>query len=173
MKYIPSILTISNFLAGFFAILVASQSYIFYAVVLILIGMLCDCFDGYSARRLNSSSTIGKELDSLADVVTFGVAPMVIHLTVNGLHFWTLVSTVVYLICSIVRLARFNVSQSGLNYFIGLPVPAAALTTLLIVQILPVFLGGIIIIFLGFLMVSQIQVRKLGHSKEDVEIEEV
>ncbi|WP_413521700.1 CDP-diacylglycerol--serine O-phosphatidyltransferase [Brochothrix thermosphacta] len=170
VKYVPSILTISNFIAGISAILFASHGYIFYAVVMILMGMLFDCFDGYSARLLKVCSPIGKELDSLADVVTFGVAPMIIHFAVNGMGFWTILSMFAFSIGAIVRLARFNVAQSQLNYFIGLPVPAAALVALLIVQILPSILCGLVIVVLGGLMVSNIHVKKLGHAKEEIEV---
>ena len=78
MKYIPNFITSLNLISGFIAIIYASSGELMTASWLILAAMIFDFLDGFSARLLKAYSGIGKELDSLADIVSFGVAPAVI-----------------------------------------------------------------------------------------------
>ena len=83
MKHIPNIITSLNLTSGFIAIIFAANGYLVTASWLILAAMIFDFLDGFSARLLGKYSAIGKELDSLADVVSFGVAPGLIILSAS------------------------------------------------------------------------------------------
>lgn len=107
-----------------------------WACVIIFFGMLFDMLDGKVARHMGADSAFGVELDSLADVTTFGVAPAIIVNTISlavmpaTYAWWTqvIIFGVIYAVCGVLRLARYNV-QSGTgdkNVFSGLPIPAAA-----------------------------------------------
>ncbi|GBG07816.1 CDP-diacylglycerol--serine O-phosphatidyltransferase [Paenibacillus agaridevorans] len=133
------------------------------AAMMVLIAMLLDGVDGRVARALNAQSEFGKELDSLSDVISFGVAPAFIMYVVafqdlSPALAWTV--TAIFPICGALRLARFNVITSSAGYFIGLPIPAAGgvLATLaLFKDDIPVgvLLGSTIL--LSCLMVSTIR----------------
>ncbi len=127
-RHIPNIITLSNLFCGILAIEQAFYHQYFWAGSFIILGATFDFFDGFSARLLSVSNVIGKELDSLADMVTFGVAPGVI--TYSFLRELTseasLLPYFAFLIplLSAVRLARFNVDENQSDKFIGLPTPA-------------------------------------------------
>ncbi len=136
-KHIPNTITCCNLLSGCVAIVAALNGAAQLALLWIIIGAVFDFFDGMSARLLGVSSPIGKELDSLADDVTFGVAPasIVFHF-LCGYHFHELpepiafcVPFLAYVIAafSALRLAKFNLDERQTTSFIGLPTPANAL----------------------------------------------
>ena len=149
MKHIPNIITFLNLISGFFAIIFASSGDIVTSSCLILAAMIFDFLDGFSARLLKAYSVIGKELDSLADVVSFGVAPGIImyHLLRNSLSlnaslnadFNSVNSLLLLLIsalmpvCGALRLAIFNVDSTQTKTFKGLPIPANALAVISVV----------------------------------------
>ena len=136
-KHIPNTLTSCNLVSGCIAIVFALSANYTMALTFIVVGAVFDFFDGMSARLLGVSSPIGKELDSLADVVTFGVAPssmiytLLLTLSKSG---WneTLAFAVPYVAFvmaafSALRLAKFNLDERQTTSFIGLPTPANAL----------------------------------------------
>lgn len=136
-KHIPNTLTSCNLISGCIAIVFALSANYTMALTFIVVGAVFDFFDGMSARLLGVSSPIGKELDSLADVVTFGVAPSsmiyTLLLTLSKLG-WneTLAFAVPYVAFvmaafSALRLAKFNLDERQTTSFIGLPTPANAL----------------------------------------------
>jgi CDP-diacylglycerol---serine O-phosphatidyltransferase len=129
---IPSLFTIANLFSGFIAVKTAMIDRDFVtAGWFILLGALFDAFDGIMARLTKSSSEFGVELDSLADVVTFGVGPSAIVYTLFFHQFDPIGLLVAALpaMCGAIRLARFNVQLVGFDkdYFRGLPIPSAAL----------------------------------------------
>lgn len=134
-KNIPNILTCCNLLSGAVAVTLAFEGRFTWAFVLIIVGALFDFCDGGSARLLGVSSPIGKELDSLADLVTFGLAPSVMLMqsirmaTVNSTYDWGYWPLVCLLMTafSALRLAKFNVDERQTDRFIGLATPANAL----------------------------------------------
>ena len=136
-KHIPTILTCCNLISGCIATCFAFLHSPEQALIWIIIGAVFDFFDGMSARALHVSSPIGKELDSLADDVTFGVAPSTILLSqLLGMDFPVLPASVVeylpfvaYVMAafSALRLAKFNLDERQTMGFIGLPTPANAL----------------------------------------------
>lgn len=174
-RALPSMFTVGNLFLGIISIIVAFQGNFAWAALLVIIGMLLDGLDGRVARALNAQSEFGKELDSLSDVISFGVAPAFIMYGVilHQIGWIGMVITAVFPICGALRLARFNVAAGTPNYFIGLPITAAGgvLATLALYMeyipspnvIMPLFM-----LFLAFLMVSNIKYpnfKKVGIPK--------
>ena len=136
-RHIPNTITCCNLLSGCVATMFAFEGMYPFAFAFIIAGAVFDFFDGLSARALGVSSPIGKELDSLADVVTFGFAPAAMVFSWLGecadAHLDMLVAFVVPFVAfllvafSALRLAKFNVDERQTSSFIGLPTPANAL----------------------------------------------
>ena len=190
MKHFPNFITSLNLTSGFIAIIFAANGHLVTASWLILAAMIFDFLDGFSARLLKAYSAIGKELDSLADVVSFGVAPglIIYHLlnesiSLNGpinIDSDSLQGILLMLIpaimpvCGAIRLAIFNLDSTQATTFKGLPIPANALAVISIViaghysqsQLLSSFTGSpfLLILFtiiLSLLMVSRIPLLSL------------
>lgn len=150
---LPSLFTLANAVCGFASIIVASRIHVevlleggaayeealrllWLAGWLIFAGMVFDAFDGRVARLANHATRFGAELDSLCDVVTFGAAPAFLLLKLGPtadnkiLYKILFVSATLYVLCTILRLARFNIEttpdEESHRYFKGLPSPAAA-----------------------------------------------
>jgi len=193
MRHIPNFITSLNLAAGFFAIIFATNGDLLTASWLILAAMIFDFFDGFSARMLKAYSDIGKELDSLADVVSFGVAPAIIiyQLLNDSLSLYgpaiaagesvkitlILLSPALMPVCAALRLAIFNLDKSQATVFKGLPTPANALAVISVViaagysdsLIVDSFLNSpLLLIFftviLSLLMVSRITLLSLKFS---------
>ncbi|PGU01331.1 MULTISPECIES: CDP-diacylglycerol--serine O-phosphatidyltransferase [Bacillus] len=167
MSYIPNMMTIANFICGILAIYSVFASDMYGAVMFIITGMVFDLFDGMVARKLGSVSEIGGELDSFADLVTFGVAPSILAYTVvlKDLQSIGMLCALAYSVCGMLRLARFNTQQSKLPTFIGMPIPFAAMCLLILCFLknpVSVAFGTCI---LAYLMVSKI---KFPHFKKDI-----
>ena len=130
-KHIPNTITCLNLISGCIATYFAFQSDCELALLFIVIGAVFDFFDGMSARLLHVSSPIGKELDSLADDITFGFAPSAIVFSfLSGLHIHILLLPFLAFVMaafSALRLAKFNLDARQAMGFIGLPTPANAL----------------------------------------------
>lgn len=128
-RSIPNLFTLGNLLLGVLAILWTFQGRASEAVLLVFLAMLLDGLDGRVARALNAQSEFGKELDSLSDIVSFGVAPALIMY--QSAFAWvepaalTWTVTAMFPICGALRLARYNVRDGIPGYFVGLPIPAA------------------------------------------------
>ena len=131
-KHIPNTITCLNLISGCIATYFAFQSNYWMALLFIVIGAVFDFFDGMVARLLHVSSPIGKELDSLADDITFGFAPSAIvfsFLSPLTSHLSTLLPFLAFIMAafSALRLAKFNLDERQALGFIGLPTPANAL----------------------------------------------
>ena len=130
-KHIPNMITCCNLISGCSATYYAFQGNYYTALLFIVIGAVFDFFDGMSARLLHVSSEIGKELDSLADDITFGFAPSAIVFSfLNSFHIHLpFVPFLAFFIAafSAQRLAKFNLDERQALGFIGLPTPANAL----------------------------------------------
>ncbi|RXT09049.1 CDP-diacylglycerol--serine O-phosphatidyltransferase [Ammoniphilus sp. CFH 90114] len=177
IKAIPNMLTVGNLFLGIVAIMLAFQpdyKYVDYAAIMVIIGMLLDGLDGRMARLLNAQSEFGKELDSLSDVITFGVAPAFIMYVAafQEMGMMAMFIVAVFPICGALRLARFNVQTGGnTGYFVGLPITAAGgvLATLALYHNLfsPVYLS-LAMLLLSYLMISKIKYpnfKKVGIPK--------
>jgi CDP-diacylglycerol--serine O-phosphatidyltransferase len=128
---LPSGLTLANLFCGVFAIVSASRGQFDFAGLLIVLGGVADALDGRVARATGSGSRFGSELDSLVDIITFGVAPaLIMYFAVLNREGWEWLIAFLYVTCAAIRLARFNVEQAGRakRYFHGLPSPAAGMT---------------------------------------------
>lgn len=174
-KSIPSLFTVGNLFLGIISIMLAFHNNYDLAALMIIIAMLLDGLDGRVARALNAQSEFGKELDSLSDVISFGVAPAFIMYVVafsdmNPALGW--VVTAIFPICGALRLARFNVKAGIPGYFIGLPIPAAggvACTLALFHESIPAPYLIIAMLLLSYLMVSTVKYpnfKKVGISKK-------
>lgn len=175
---IPSMFTAGNIMCGFFSIISTFNGEYLQAAMFIIFAHLLDGVDGYAARLTKTTSQFGVEFDSLADVVSFGVAPAIL------VYFWALVpwgnwgwlAACTYVVCGALRLSRFNVQARNLakGHFVGLPIPAAAemITSTLFLYY---YLGGegapnrrvtllLIIYGLAILMVSGFQYFSLKNT---------
>ena len=127
---LPSAFTIGNILLGFYAVILALRGRFDWAAGCVLVAGVVDNLDGRIARMTGTETDFGREFDSLADVVTFGVTPaLVAHLW--GLSVWSRLGWLVplyFVVCCATRLARFNVQtvRADKRFFVGLPCPAAA-----------------------------------------------
>lgn len=133
-KHIPNIITLSNLVCGTLAVWQALQGNLICAALFIFLGAFFDFFDGMTARLLHVQSAIGKELDSLSDVVTFGVAPGFIVFSLlesvtsqMGTMGWLKFVALLMPALSSYRLAKFNLDERQTSSFIGLPTPANAM----------------------------------------------
>jgi CDP-diacylglycerol--serine O-phosphatidyltransferase len=181
MFVLPNLFTVSSIFCGVYSITLCTgdTSYgdqFFRAAIAIFFGNFFDAFDGRVARMTKTQSEFGVELDSLADVITFGVAPgiLVYKWALSGLGTMGMVICAIYTACGAIRLARFNVlahsETSVQRYFVGLPIPLAAgmVVSLVIalhqpgrpaaesVGLVPV---ALLMLVLSFLMVSTIRYR--------------
>lgn len=128
---LPNGLTLANLFCGVFAIISASRGQFDFAGTLIVLGGVADALDGRVARATGSGSRFGSELDSLVDVISFGLAPaMIMYFAVLNREGWEWLIPFFFVVCAAIRLARFNVEQAGRakRYFHGLPSPAAGMT---------------------------------------------
>lgn len=166
---VPGTFTMGNVVCGFLAILSSFEGHITTACWLIILGAFLDAMDGKIARLSGGTSRFGVELDSLADFLTFGVAPAVVVYAIHLSHMgkWGWLVSVVYIMAASYRLARYNLlaETDEKKDFLGLPVPAAAVV--LVSYIIFCFeiwgelqfarvLVSMIILF-AFLMVSQVR----------------
>src|ERR1700716_1045799 len=163
---LPSLFTTGNLFLGFWAIVRTFRGQYAEAAPLIFWAILLDVLDGRIARMTGTTSEFGAELDSLADVVSFGVAPALLA------YSWGFASlprvgwlvAFLFVACGALRLARFNVQKSSVDgrYFVGLPIPAAAAPVAALVNVSPVPVDEkthavvwlALLIVLSFLMVS-------------------
>lgn len=168
---IPSLFTTAAIFFGFISIVHSIKGQYETASLLIAIAALLDALDGRVARMTGTTSAFGKEFDSLADVVSFGVAPAILACLWALSDLGGLGSAVsfLYLICGALRLARFNIQSSAQDrrYFVGLPIPMAACTVAACVYIHPQRLENQVlklltlslVIVVALLMVSKVRYR--------------
>ena len=127
-RIIPNTITSLNLLCGSIAVFLATQNAFLWAFVFILAGAFFDFFDGLSARLLKAPSPIGIQLDSLADDITFGLAPaMMLFCWLRPILGWWAGLALIMAAFSALRLAKFNVDERQHDSFIGLATPANAI----------------------------------------------
>jgi CDP-diacylglycerol--serine O-phosphatidyltransferase len=127
---LPNLFTLAALFGGFYAIVMAMNDRFEMAAIGVFCAMVLDSLDGRVARMTNTQSAFGEQMDSLADMVSFGAAPALISYewALKGAGRWGWVAAFVYISCAALRLARFNVNTSVVDrrFFQGLPSPAAA-----------------------------------------------
>lgn len=127
---LPNLFTLAGLFGGFYAIVMAMNGRFDQAAIGVFAAMVLDSLDGRVARMTNTQSAFGEQMDSLADMVSFGAAPALIAYiwALTGLGRWGWIAAFVYCACAALRLARFNVNTAVVDkrFFQGLPSPAAA-----------------------------------------------
>ena len=129
---IPNLLTLTNLAAGLCGIIFIMEGKLTYVGWFLLIALVADLADGFTARLLKADGALGAQLDSLADLVSFGVFPLLLYYHLAGLESelnqsLLIVVSIVYVCSAAFRLAKFNLSEDQTYYFKGLPTPAAGL----------------------------------------------
>jgi len=163
-RFIPNIITLLNLGFGLTSLWFTMQGFYKEAAVSILLAMVLDGMDGRLARRLKVTSDFGKELDSLCDLVSFGVAPALLSYgtVLYEIGYVGLFIAIIFSFCGAIRLARFNVLNIK-EYFVGVPItiagPLLAIFTLLSNR-LPMGFYPIASLVLSYLMISNIKVPK-------------
>ena len=166
---LPSLFTTGNVFCGFYAFVAVLNEDYYYAAWAIVIGMIFDVLDGRIARLTKTTSAFGEQYDSLADIITFGMAPAFLAyswvLKPFGRLGW--MAAFLFLLCAALRLARFNVTKPEVRsvHFIGLPSPASAVVIASIViafedlfaSRMNPFIMVMVVYTLAFLMVSNIK----------------
>lgn len=127
-KSIPNLFTSLNLISGCLGLMFIFEGSLYLGALMILVGSFFDFFDGLLARVLNAGSEIGKQLDSLADMVTFGILPsfLLYYLLVEISQPVVAYLALLIAVASAFRLAKFNIDESQKLDFIGLPTPASA-----------------------------------------------
>ncbi|MDC1139850.1 CDP-diacylglycerol--serine O-phosphatidyltransferase [Candidatus Pelagibacter sp.] len=170
---LPNTLTLINVCIGLSSIKFALDAKFELSIIAIILAAVFDALDGRVARLLKGTSLVGKELDSLADVISFGVAPAFI------MYFWSLnnfgkfgwLLTMIYVVCVTLRLARFNVSSNSEpswrdDFFEGVPSPAGGILILMplifsLSEISPVNINYEIIVPVFFILISFLLISKI------------
>lgn len=175
---LPNILTFINMSLGIIAILIAvnnekGTNSLITASLLIMVAALTDRFDGKVARMLDAASDLGRELDSLSDLISFGVAPVIIawKISMSGLGIPGYLITLIFPIAGAYRLARYNVTEFN-NVFMGMPITmAGAFLTIDNIYNCTAVLNNkytnyhssvtiILVLLLSYFMVSKIKIKK-------------
>lgn len=178
MNLLANFLSILSLGCGFVSIIFSLEGHFTFASWAIIISMVFDGLDGQVARRNPVPSEFGKELDSLVDVVSFGIAPASIGYLFIYSHFNFLAATILflYLISSVLRLAKYNITpkEKMTHYFIGLPTTASGGIVASFILVYkrytqlppPEFLFEILVLALAFLMVSKIHYPNIDGIKQ-------
>lgn len=172
VRHLPNALTSMNLLCGCLGIVAVFEGAVDQAIWYVLIACVFDFLDGFAARLLGVTSPIGKELDSLADMVTFGVLPsLTMYRMIDTLSSSDYLPYLGFLLAifSALRLAKFNIDENQKEVFIGLPTPANALFITSLIHLPRMFdtlissdfaLAGITVIF-SFLLVAPVELFAL------------
>lgn len=168
---LPTLFTVGNLFCGYLSIWSSIRGTFETAALLIIGAGVLDALDGRVARLTNSTSEFGEEYDSLADLVSFGVAPAVLAYSWGLSDFARLgwMASFLFVVCGSMRLARFNIQTRVVDkrFFVGLPIPAAAGTLASLVLATPepllnrIFMTGLLVLtfVLSYLMISTIRYR--------------
>lgn len=159
-----NIITIINLALGVLGIYFVVVSELQLSFFAIFIASFVDRFDGLIARKLQIESELGKQLDSLSDLISFGVAPafLVYQSSLHEFGLPGILFIIIYIICGAIRLARFNINEFSGSY-VGVPITVAGCLlalSYLLKGMIPAYFFMFLILILSFLMISTIQVKK-------------
>ena len=157
---IPDLFSLLNLVFGFVAILAASRGNTGFSILLVILSAVFDGIDGFLARKMKTSD-LGFSLDSLADLVSFGVAPASIAVVVFGFSGYALIVSLIYLTCGALRLARFNASDRNYELFEGFPITASGIAIVASMLLDRPVLTLALMLILSILMVSSIPYPKI------------
>lgn len=167
---ISDLVTLGNLICGFFSIVMAINHDFHLAAVLMIFSLILDCADGYVAREIGRVDEygFGKNIDSLSDVVSFGVAPAIFlysfgHLNAPYIDVLTIIASLFIVISGVLRLTRYNILSDEVEGFIGFPIPGIAiiLASFYLTNIFNIYIAIIIAIFVSLLMISNIMYQKM------------
>lgn len=159
---IPNVITSASVFCGVSSLIMTYHDKFIQAAILLCFAAFFDLMDGRAARRLGGCCHFGEELDSLADAISFGVAPaFLMYAKFIGIEFgiWGAMAASFFALCAVLRLARFNVVHVPSAHFQGLPSPAGGLTLAFFVMAdfpLTPLMAVAVIVFVGALMVSSV-----------------
>ena len=165
--WLPCSLTLLNLACGFFSLIFVIKGDFHMAIRLFLLAVFFDAIDGRTARYLNATSDFGRELDSLSDLVSFGIVPATLLYTVmlhydDKIYFFQFILPAIFTICGALRLARYNIINSK-DHFVGMPIPVAGgllFLSVLYLNHLPHLMMMGISLALSVLMVSNIKIPR-------------
>ncbi|MGM9968382.1 MULTISPECIES: CDP-diacylglycerol--serine O-phosphatidyltransferase [unclassified Rummeliibacillus] len=164
-SHIANLITIGNISFGGASIMATIHESYNFAVLFIFIAAFLDRYDGKVARKFNQESELGKQLDSMSDIISFGVAPAILMYEMTLMQFGTIgmIVAVLYIACGAFRLARFNITESN-GYFCGLPITAAGAILTVSFFFIPLF-STVFYMFLfpilSILMISTFSLKKV------------
>jgi archaetidylserine synthase len=161
---LADIFSLLNGLSGFGAILAAASGDLEFSVLLVILSVVADGIDGFLARRTKASQ-LGTGLDSLADLISFGVAPAVLAMKVFDMSTLILAASIIYLTCGILRLARFNITVNNDKSFEGIPITASGLIVAAVMLFQNLEISLILMLALAALMISCIPYPKVRDAK--------
>lgn len=162
---LANVITLMNLSFGIMAIIFIIKGSGYMSLIFILLAGLFDRFDGAVARKFKIESAFGKELDSLSDLISFGVAPalLIYHQALYQIPAAGLTLTILFILCGAVRLARYNVKEFDGSFY-GLPITAAGIVLALcffLSPYVPLVIVAILVSVLMILMVSPIRIAKM------------
>lgn len=177
MNQLANLLTGLSLLCGFVSIIFSLESQFTFASWAIILSVIFDGLDGQLARKNPIPSEFGKELDSLVDVIAFGLAPSILGyiFVYQKFHFWATLALFIYLVSSVIRLAKYNITPKAelSNYFYGLPttISGGVLASFILIyrrytQSPPPVIFLLLVLILAMLMVSKIRYMNLDVAKE-------
>ena len=163
-KHIPNALTFLNLAMGVMAVMViVASDHPYKAMIvpaLIVAGGIIDFLDGFFARKMGAVSALGKNLDSFADIITFGIAPVAFISYLDPHPAPMFIVAIIYLLAAAYRLARFNLHAPA-DHFHGLPITAAGIILAIAIVILPTIPVLILTVLLALAMASKIQIKRI------------
>lgn len=174
VKHLPNLLTLTNLSLGLGSILLLIQSEHPHktgiASICIILGAVSDFFDGFLARKLNAFTMMGKQLDSFADIITFGVAPIIL-INYVSCHppIFIIGPSLLFMIAGTYRLTKYNMNDSN-QHFVGLPITAAGVSLTFYCLIYPMWsihvhlctvITNLTLLALAFMMVSKKQIKRI------------
>ncbi|PIP19489.1 MAG: CDP-diacylglycerol--serine O-phosphatidyltransferase [Candidatus Omnitrophica bacterium CG23_combo_of_CG06-09_8_20_14_all_41_10] len=158
VTYLANLLTILSLFCGFASVILSLEGHFTFSALVIILSVIFDGLDGQVARKSKSSSDFGKELDSLVDVVSFGIAPALLGyiFIYDNFHFSAAVALFIYLLCAVIRLAKYNTTpqEAGHNYFTGLPITVSGgmLASFVLIYRKAMFLKFIPVLFISLVL---------------------
>ncbi len=167
---IADLATIANAICGILAIFAILRSNPILSAQLLLVAFAFDSIDGFLARRFNPNSTdnlFGINIDSIADIISFGIAPAIIIYMFSN-NYWIIIISIIIMVCGLLRLARYNtIAQQQItssNTYIGLPIPitSLALSSLILSSVYDIYVISILFIIISILMVSNFEYPKFN-----------
>lgn len=168
-KHLPNAITLTNMSFGVLSILFSFYGNLNNAIYLILVASMLDRMDGMAARKFNTCSEIGIQLDSLADLISFVLAPALLVFMfefspLSGIALISMgIATLMYVLCGGYRLARFNTTGIISGSFSGIPTTVCGMfvaATMMFSKRLPFYVYGLLLVASGFMMISKLQIRK-------------